>query len=203
MTRPSRAFTVFIGAASALALSGTPSAQDGSDSDRRGPVTGVVRLDGRPQKEVVLWLSGIDAPAPPPSRVVLDQRNLTFTPRILVVQTGTRVDMPNSDRVFHNVFSFKDGKRFDLGVYPAGHSRSVLFDRPGVSRLFCNIHPDMAAYIVAVDSPFHAVSDAAGRFTLPPLPPGRHVVHAWRAGHDEVTGTLVVTGDEPVSLDLR
>ena len=74
--------------------------------------------------------------------------------------------MPNSDRVFHNVFSFHDGKRFDLGLYPVGTRQLVTFDAPGVSRIFCNIHPNMAAYVVAVDSAFFAVTDAEGRFAI-------------------------------------
>ena len=127
MTSPSHAFSVLVGAASALAISATAAAQD-------RPVTGVVRVDGRPQKEVVLWLSGVDAPGRTPATVVLDQRNLTFTPRILVVQTGTRVDMPNSDRVFHNVFSYSRAKRFDLGRYPRGESKTVTFDIPEGTR---------------------------------------------------------------------
>ena len=88
--------------------------------------------------------SGSDAPdsrQDPSPEVVLDQRNLSFSPRVLAVRVGTTVSFPNHDRVFHDVFSFRDGKRFELGLYPVGAIKHVPFDRPGLSRVFCNIHP--------------------------------------------------------------
>ncbi len=109
---------------------------------------------------------GSTRPAAPrrgtPREVVLDQRNLSFTPHVLAVQVGTTVKFPNDDRVFHNVFSFHDGHKFDLGLYPVGAVKQVPFDRPGLSRIFCNIHPKMAAYVMVVDTPYFAVSDQAG-----------------------------------------
>ena len=108
----------------------------------------------------------------PRRQIVLDQRNLQFSPHVLAVSVGTQVEMPNSDRVFHNVFSFHDGKRFDLGLYPVGTAKVVTFDRPGLSRIFCNIHPTMAAYVLAVDSAYLAVSDARGQFAMAPVPQG-------------------------------
>ena len=167
------------------------------------PFAGMVRLDGRPQKDVVLWLDGVSPSPSAPRRVVLDQRNLTFSPRVLAVEVGTPVSMPNNDRVFHNVFSFRDGKRFDLGLYPVGQSKLVTFDKPGVSRVFCNIHPNMAAYVVAVDSAHFAVSDADGIFTMPPVAPGLYTYHAWRAGHDPTTGQIVVESGRRAEVDLR
>lgn len=152
-------------------------------------ITGVVHAGGRPYEHAVVWL---DTPATPPQqgrRPVMDQRNLQFAPRVLAVRAGTTVDFPNNDRVFHNVFSFKDGKRFDLGLYPVGASKPVTFDKTGVSRIYCNIHPQMAAYVVAVDSPYFAVSRKDGSFTLPDVPAGRYTFHAWRAGVATVTGT--------------
>ncbi|HEV3485547.1 MAG TPA: plastocyanin/azurin family copper-binding protein [Vicinamibacterales bacterium] len=131
---------------------------------------------------------------------MLDQRNLSFSPQVLAVRVGTTVDFPNNDRVFHNVFSFRDGKRFDLGVYPVGARKQVQFDRPGVSRLFCNIHPNMAAYVVAVDTPYFSVSGDDGRFTVP-LPAGTYTYHAWRAGAAELTGSVTISG--ATSLDVR
>ena len=165
-------------------------------------LTGVVRLNGRPQKDVVLWLDGV--PSSPSARkpVLLDQRNLTFSPHVLAVRVGSTVSMPNNDRVFHNVFSFRDGKRFDLGLYPVGRSKLVTFDKPGVSRIFCNIHPNMAAYVVAVDSEVFAVSDPAGVFNMTAVPPGTYTYHAWRAGHDVTTGTIVVGGDRRAAIDV-
>ena len=141
---------------------------------------------------MVVWIDAPDAQAPAPRRIVLDQRNLQFAPRVLAVRTGTTVEFPNNDRVFHNVFSFRDGKKFDLGLYPIGSVKHVEFDKAGISRLFCNIHPQMAAYVIAVDSPYFAVSDDDGRFVLPEVPAGTHTYRAWRAGASPLTGTVVV-----------
>jgi plastocyanin len=147
---------------------------------------------GGPAPDTVVW---IDAPnatsaSPPARRIVLDQRNLAFSPHVLVVRVGTVVDFPNNDRVFHNVFSFRDGKKFDLGMYPVGTLRQVTFDRAGLSRIFCNIHPGMAAYVIAVDSPYFARADSNGAFAIPEIPPGQHTYHAWRPGAAaNLTGT--------------
>ena len=146
--------------------------------------------DGKPAPDTVVWLEAPAAPRPPQAaRVVLDQRNLAFSPHVLVVRVGTTVDFPNNDRVFHNVFSFRDGKKFDLGMYPVGALRHVTFDKAGVSRIFCNIHPNMAAYVVAVDSPYFARSGDDGRFTIAGVPQGAQTYHAWRPGSDDLTGT--------------
>lgn len=167
-------------------------------------LSGVARVNGRPAKDVVVWLErDAVARARPPAAVVVDQRNMQFAPRVVAVQVGTPVEMPNSDRVFHNVFSFRDGKVFDLGLYPAGRSKTVVFDRAGVSRLFCNIHPAMAAYVIAVDSPSFAVTDAQGRFAMADVPAGRYTYHAWRPGADRTTGSLSVQpGSPPVTLGV-
>lgn len=160
-----------------------------SAQDARSDVRGVARVGSNPAADVVVWLEAPNAPRfQQTSKVVLDQRNLTFSPRVLAVRVGTVVQFPNNDRVFHNVFSFRDGKQFNLGLYPVGTTQPVTFDRPGLSRLFCNIHPNMAGYVMAVDTPYFAVSDRTGAFTLPSLPPARYTYHAWRAGAPELSG---------------
>jgi plastocyanin len=165
-------------------------------------VHGVARVAGRPHPGVVVWLDEVPGSAPAaPTRVVLDQRNLTFLPHVLAVPVGTRVEMPNNDRVFHNVFSFKDGKRFDLGLYPVGTSKVVDFDQPGLSRIFCNIHPTMAAYVIAVPSTHVAVSGEDGHFVLRGVPPGRYRYHAWRPGAGTIDGTMVVADGRPVEIE--
>jgi plastocyanin len=156
---------------------------------------------GKPQRDVVVWLDGVQGPvSEAPGRVVLDQRNMAFLPHVLAVRVGTRVEMPNNDRIFHNVFSFKDGKRFDLGLYPVGTSKVVEFDRPGVSRIFCNIHPTMAAYVMAVDTSRFAVSGADGRFNIAGVPAGQYQYHAWRPGGDMLTGTMTSAAGQPLEV---
>ena len=156
------------------------------------PLQGVATVDGRPQPNVVVWLEGGPAGTrPDPRQPVMDQRNLQFLPQVLAIRVGTTVRFPNDDRVFHNVFSFKDGKKFDLGLYPVGAVKLVKFDQPGVSRLFCNIHPKMAAYIVAVDSSYFATTDERGAFYID-APQGTYTYHAWRAGGEVLEGTVTV-----------
>jgi len=165
-----------------------------------GELHGVLRADARPVMDAVIWLEAPSAPASPAPTPVLDQRNLEFLPRVLVVRVGTTVKFPNNDRVFHNVFSFRDGKKFDLGVYPIRAVKYVTFDREGVSRLFCNIHPNMAAYVVAVDSPYFAASDANGAFTLR-APPGQYSYKVWRAGMTLREGRVAVDGVTPLVVE--
>jgi plastocyanin len=154
-------------------------------------VHGSARSGRGPEMNAVVWLEAPNAPrGPQTERVVLDQRNLTFSPHVLAVRVGTVVDFPNNDRVFHNVFSFRDGKRFDLGMYPVGAVQRVTFDRVGLSRIFCNIHPQMAAYVMAVDSPYFATSNQNGAFTIADVPPGTYRYQAWKPGGSTLTGSF-------------
>lgn len=163
---------------------------------------GTVLVGVRAQADAVVWLeSAMPAPKAEPARVVLDQRNLMFSPHVLAVRVGTTVELPNNDLVFHNVFSFHDGKKFDLGLYPVGTSKRLTFDRPGLSRLFCNIHPAMAAYILVLDTPYFAVSDKQGGFSIRSVPPGTYTYRGWRPGGEIVTG--VVTVGAGMALDVR
>ncbi|MQA29850.1 MAG: hypothetical protein GEU82_08430 [Luteitalea sp.] len=164
-------------------------------------LAGTTRVGERPEPNAVVWLEAGTPPRPGTRKAVLDQRNLTFSPHVLAVSIGTVVEFPNRDRVFHNVFSFRDGKRFDLGMYPVGAVKRVTFGEPGLSRIFCNIHPNMAAYVMAVDSGFSAVSDSSGRFVLAAVPPGTYTYHAWRPGGETLTGSISVDGDK--SMEIR
>lgn len=164
-------------------------------------LTGTAQVSGKPAQHAVIWLEANGAPAgSDPKKVVLDQRNLTFAPHVLAVRVGTTVDFPNNDKVFHNVFSFRDGKKFDLGMYPKGTVKRITFDKPGLARLFCNIHPNMAAYVMAVDSPYFAVSDENGTFTMSGVPAGTYTYHAWRPGGQTLTGSITVDGTQPLEI---
>lgn len=139
---------------------------------------------GRPDHSgVVVWLTPVGAPLAPPAPPVthfrLAQKNKQFEPHLLVIPVGSIVDFPNQDPFFHNVFSLYKGKRFDLGLYEAGASRSVHFDRPGVSFIFCNIHPEMIAVVLTMTTPYYAVSNPAGDLTIHSVPPGRYHVDVW------------------------
>ncbi len=133
--------------------------------------------------EVVLWLTPADRavslPKPQANRPQIAQHNKGFEPHLLVVPVGSTVDFPNRDPFFHNVFSLFDGKRFDLGLYEAGATNSVKFDRAGVSLLFCNIHPEMSAVVVALNSPYYAISDRTGNVSIAGVPDGNYELHVW------------------------
>jgi plastocyanin len=133
---------------------------------------------------VVVWLSPLQAedpkpaPAPhPPYRLL--QKDKQFHPHLLVVPTGTSVEFPNADPFFHNVFSLFNGKRFDLGLYESGTSRSVRFDREGISYIFCNIHPEMGAVVLALSTPYYAVSGDDGVITIHGVPLGSYRMNVW------------------------
>ncbi len=178
-------------AAVALCLYALPAAGAG--------LSGTAQAGPQPVYQAVVWLDlPGGAASAPPKRAVLDQRNLSFEPGVLAVQVGAAVDFPNNDRVFHNVFSFHDGKKFDLGMYPSGTSKPIVFDKPGLSRIFCNIHPHMAAYVMAVESPYFAVSDRLGAFSIPDVPPGSYTFHAWRPGGSILTGSVAVDSTHPL-----
>jgi plastocyanin len=163
----------------------------------------MTRVGGRGTVNAVVWLDSPSGPSSAPSgKVVLDQRNLAFSPHVLAVRTGTVVDFPNNDRVFHNVFSFRDGKPFDLGIYPVGVLRHVKFDQTGLSRIFCNIHPGMSAYVMAVDTPYFAVSDDEGAFAMNSVPPGSYSYHAWRPSGATLSGSVTVEAPAEATLTI-
>ncbi len=138
---------------------------------------------------VVVWLTPLKGvPAPknsPPQKRELAQQNKRFIPHVMVVQVGTVVDFPNRDPFFHNVFSVFDGKMFDLGLYANGESKPVLFARPGISYIFCNIHPQMSAVVVTVESPYFAISAPDGSYSIKNVPPGDYQLHLWHERSDE------------------
>jgi plastocyanin len=115
----------------------------------------------------------------PGPTVVLDQRNETFVPHVLAITAGTTVQFLNSDKTYHNVFSLSKPKRFDLGRYPTGRSKSVRFDRPGIVRVFCEIHSHMSAFILVFAHRHFAVTNARGEYRIDGLPPGNYTVAVW------------------------
>jgi hypothetical protein len=134
----------------------------------------------------VIWLqpqAGTPTPPfPPHQQYTLLQKNRMFLPHLQVIPVNAVVQFPNADPFFHNVFSLFDGKRFDLGLYEAGSTKSVTFPREGVSYIFCNIHPEMSAVVIALSTPLYAVDNATNSFTLRNVPPGDYSLHVWIEG---------------------
>jgi plastocyanin len=140
----------------------------------------------QPMPTAVVWLTPLTdssdstrALLSPDNHFRLVQKNKSFRPHLLVVPVGTAVEFPNHDPFFHNVFSLFEGRRFDLGLYEAGSTRVVHFDRPGISYIFCNIHPEMSAVVITLGTRLYAVSDSAGRVSIPEVPAGRYILHVW------------------------
>lgn len=175
------------------------------------PKPGVAGTDKKSQgsSNVVIWLAPMQpdshlasAAHPGPFRLV--QKDKMFTPHLLVVPTGSSVDFPNQDPFFHNVFSLFNGKRFDLGLYESGTSRMVHFDREGVSYIFCNIHPEMGAVVLSLNTPYYGVSNAAGNVEIRDVPPGSYRLHVWseaaKSSNPVDTEKIVQVGTSPVHL---
>ena len=142
--------------------------------------------------DVVVWLEPskplpTQAGDPPPLHARLLQKNKMFTPHVLVIQVGTVVDFPNADPIFHSAFSNYNGQLFDLGLYAPGSTKSVLFKRAGIVRVFCNIHPTMSAIIVVLDTPYYTSAKSGGEFQISDLPPGNYELHAF---DERATGKL-------------
>jgi len=126
---------------------------------------------------VVIWLEPADGARPPempPKHVRMIQQDRHFKPHVLAISVGSTVDFPNLDPIFHNAFSNFAGQVFDIGLYPPGTSRSASFKQAGIVRVFCNIHPTMSAIIAVLPTPWYALTDSTGRFSIPGVPPGEY-----------------------------
>lgn len=141
--------------------------------------------------QAVVWLTPVGTNIQPPQQKAIPQlvqKNKSFHPSLVVIPVGGKVEFPNHDPFFHNVFSLFEGKRFDLGLYESGSTRFVQFDRPGVSFIFCNIHAEMSAVVIAVATPYYAISDRRGDLVIPDVPPGRYNLQIF---HSAVTPEML------------
>jgi plastocyanin len=173
-------------------------------------ITGTVKVIGAQgaagNSGAALWLIPKSGPAPGVHlRVVrMLQQHKQFRPHVLAIQVGTTVDFPNLDPIFHNAFSNIDGQPFDVGLYPPGSSRRILFHKAGIVRVFCNIHESMSAVIVVEDTPWLAVSNNRGEYSISGAPPGEYTLHifyerATTQTLEQLTRTVAV-GASDVSL---
>jgi plastocyanin len=145
-------------------------------------VSGVVEIVQRAQaheslSDIVVWLEASDGAAREalqPQHARLLQKDKMFHPHVLAIGVGSVVDFPNADPIFHNGFSNFEGQLFDLGLYPPGTTRSIHFYRPGIVRVFCNIHPSMSAVIVVLDTPYFTKAGDDGRYRIANVPPGSY-----------------------------
>ena len=175
-----------------------------------GTVTGTVELVARKGKRMsdasgsVVWIEG-GSTRPTPVRATMRMKDKAFVPHLLVIPTGSTVEFPNDDVIFHNVFSVSGDSRFDLDLYKKPKSATRIFDRPGVIRVYCNIHPQMSAILVVRDSAFFARTGVDGSFVIEGVPAGRYSVGAWHErGSAEVHAEVVVpeAGRARVNLTL-
>jgi plastocyanin len=177
-------------------------------ADIRGRLT-LVDKGNRPARDVgqaVIWL---ESPGPPVRGVAPVEAEITtsekaFSPHVLVVPVGSTVAFPNHDPFNHNVFSLSEEQPFDLGLYGRGETRSVRFTRPGIARVYCNVHAQMSAVVVIRDGPHFTQPQGDGSFTLDGVPPGHYLLHAWHERATEVTEPLEVSaaGAGPLALEL-
>ncbi len=133
----------------------------------------------------------------------MEQINKAFKPWLLSVTVGTTVDFPNNDPLLHNVFSYSKTKKFDLGRYRQGKYKSVTFDRTGLVKVFCEIHKNMRAYILVLDSPYHAVTNEHGSYRLENVPAGEYTLRVWQENLPEYELKIVVPEEESLRVDIR
>jgi plastocyanin len=140
-----------------------------------------------------------NAPRPAPFQVIR-QENLAFVPHVLPILKGSSVEFPNSDPIFHNVFSLSQAASFDLGRYPKGATKSVRFDDPGTIKVFCHVHSDMSAVIMVLDNPYYVTPDAKGRYRIDGIPPGEYRAIGW---HERARPVRRMVRIEPGATTLR
>jgi len=186
-----------------------------------GNIKGTAKVKGlRTPENILVYLTETPPGAADLSKAkfIMDQRNLEFVPHILPILVGATVDFPNNDKVNHNVFSMSRTKKFNLGSYPAGESKSVVFDKPGIVELRCDVHAEMAAYILVMKNPYFAVTDKQGHFEIPDsntpeqtglsgakdLAAGKYFVKSWHEKLKTQKQAVIVpeTGDVTIQLDL-
>lgn len=171
-----------------------------------GRLEGALSALGISPEGAVVYLVPADGPRAlaAPDSAMMDQVNLRFAPRVLAVTPGSAVAFRNSDPILHNVFSPpRVGADFDLGTYPRLERRTRVFDRPGAYVILCHVHPEMAAFVVVVPTPWFAVADRQGRYRIEGVPPGRYELRVWHRRLRDPERVVVVAAGSELRVDLE
>jgi plastocyanin len=155
-------------------------------ADGAGVIKGTITINGKPTSGAVVSIEGLPKDATEaqtavtrPQKKIIDQQNLKFSPTVVAVRVGDTVEFPNHDKVWHNVYSKGGANDFDLGLYAPNSSRSKKFENAGISRILCNAHPDMEAFVVVKDHPLFSTSDSRGNYEIKNVPLGKLRVEIW------------------------
>jgi plastocyanin len=169
-----------------------------------GTVKGTISAASGPLADAVVMIDTPSAPAAAGApHAVVAQRDMKFMPHVLAVVAGTTVDFPNQDPLLHNVVSSSPAKRFDLGMYPQGETKSVTFDTPGVVELRCHAHPEMSGFVIVHSSPYAAVTDGHGAYTITGVPAGSYPLRIWHETLAPRATTVTVRAGGVQPLDAR
>jgi plastocyanin len=193
------------------ALFGIPSAVLAADTAGVGIVKGTVTIGGKPATDAVVSIEDlsreqIKMSVTKPSKKIVDQRNQKFIPTVVAIMVGESVDFPNNDKSWHNVYSKGGANDFDLGLYAPGKTRSKKFDKAGVSRVLCNAHPNMEAFVVVKDHPFFSTTDSRGNYEIKNVPLGKLRVEIWHPNLDARSEPVPLVRDGEVfvlNVDLK
>ncbi len=176
-----------------------------------GIVKGLITAGGRPTGDAVVSVEGIaekhiksQISNLKSKKTLMDQRDMKFIPRVLPVLVGTTVEFPNNDKTFHNVYSNSEAKKFDLGLYAPGKSRSAKFEKAGVAKILCNVHPSMEGYVVVKSHPYYGATDSRGNYSVTRLPLGKYRLEVWHPDFGtKVLPFELVRDGEVLALDME
>jgi len=168
-----------------------------------GTVAGSIDSDlAKVKADVVVYLKGVKGPVAV-KHISVDQHHMLFNPRVSTVPVGSSVVFTNHDKLYHNVFSISDTKKFSLDTYDPGYSRKVIFDKPGVVNLLCHVHSEMSGWVIVTENQFAAVTDQEGRFTISGVPAGTYEVGVWSEKQNPLgTPKVTVTNGQTSQIHL-